>query len=169
MNWKVKALAIVLVFISGCSMFKSFQKKPEPLPKTPQDALTTVVLKNNWLVTVSIMAIATSVFAVLNGLKWGFAGAIAGIVSLCLSLAVIRYAQWLAIAGLTGAGLLCLASILLKNNALKDIIRGVEKIKRAPLIEREDINKILKENSPKKETRKLVDNYKIDMKLSGEI
>jgi len=72
------------------------------------------------------VGIAASVFAFLNGNKLGLAGVAACCVSLFMALAVARFATWMAVCGLIGSVAASAVSILIKNTALKEIIKGVQ-------------------------------------------
>ena len=116
--------AIVLLFLVGCAT-------PQPIipDLDPTQTLTKVVFQTNWIATVSIVGIAISAFTFLNGNKTGIAGMVACFVALTMTLAVARYAQWLAIGGLVGSVGLMVYSIFTKDRALKEVVQGGQKFK----------------------------------------
>ncbi|GAI75585.1 unnamed protein product [marine sediment metagenome] len=120
--WMV--ICILLSTFTGCR--NSSSNLDLPVPLTPAEQLLDAAKQASWLVTVSIVGIAISIFATLNGQKWGIAGVISCCVSLFMTLAVSRFAFWMAFTGLLGSMGLCVASILIRKKALVEIIRGVE-------------------------------------------
>ena len=126
--WAIIAvLALTLlswIFMPGCAVLQS---KPAPIvAPTPANQLWQAAKASNWLVTMSILGIAGGVFATLNGQKWGMAVVVSCSVALFMSLAVARFAWWMAICGLFGSVGLCVASIMSRKRALVEIIKGVQ-------------------------------------------
>lgn len=156
---------------AGCAILQS---KPKPTIPTevlikPAVQLWYAAKASNWLVTMSILGIAGGVFATLNGQKWGLAVVVSCSVSLFMSLAVARFAWWMAVCGLFGSVGICIASILTRKRALVEIIKGVQKIKKGyAIVEQIVANNILaKEQS--KPTRKIVQKIKVNLKAKGKI
>lgn len=161
-------ICFIVAAITGCVTLQ--QREPVPvIPPTPATQLWQAAKGSNWLVTLSILGIAAGTFATLNGQKWGISGIITCSVSLFMALAVARFAWWMAVFGLIGSVLLCVASILLKKRALVEIICGAQEIKKyAPLDKYTKVNKIL-EDKQSKSTQKIVKKIKTNLKIKGEI
>ena len=119
-------IALLLLFLFlGCnlSQHKDLQLKPPP---SPVGQLYEAAKKSNWLVTLSIVGIAASVFALMNGGKLGIAGIVSCSVSMFMALAVARFALPMAVLGMVGSSGLCVASILVRRKALFEIVKGVQ-------------------------------------------
>lgn len=118
------AVSIILL-LSGCQI-------PEIgplLPATPKQALIDTVLKTDWIVTASILGVALSVMAWMNGSKTAI-GVMAGCgVAIWMQLTVVRYAHVLAWVGLVFAVGVMLWTVFVKNRALKEIVCGVQYFK----------------------------------------
>lgn len=174
----VAAGLIIACCCSGCNSECTWpwQKPPQIVqPQTPQQQLWQTVKKSNWLTTLAIPIIALGAVAVFNGAaKLGFSTIIFGCVNLFMALATARFALWMSIFGLIGSVAAVAASILSKNKALIEIIRGIQKSKTAANIAGADvhagilINRVLsREQSPP--TQKIVQTVKTNLKLKGEI
>jgi len=100
-----------------------------------------------------------------------------------MSLAVARYAGWMAVCGLIGSVAACVISILVKKKALVEIVKGIQKLKDGDQdvvdgenvdsngvasIGKDEFNKILA-SVQSKFTQKLVQQIKSSLKLKGEI
>jgi len=165
---------LIFVLISGCKSIPMWNNKPiQTNPSsTPTDQLWDAVKKSNWLITFSILGIATGFFAFLNGSKMGLPAIGASCISLFMALAVARFATWMAICGLIGSCAAVGISILVKNKAFKDIICNVEKIKdiakeNGNTVSQPMIKAALTDQS--KSTRKLVQKVKSNLKLKNLI
>ena len=128
--WAIIAILTLMllswIFLPGCTVLQS---KPKPMPviaPTPTVQIWQAAKSSNWIVTMSILGIAGGVFATLNGQKWGMAVVVSCSVALFMSLAVARFAWWMAICGLFGSVGLCVASIMSRKRALVEIIKGVQ-------------------------------------------
>ncbi|MFH1446061.1 MAG: hypothetical protein ABIG43_01445 [Chloroflexota bacterium] len=86
-------------------------------------------LSQSFINRLSIIGIAASFFALLNGFRWGFAGMASCGLALFTALATIKYAGFMAICGLIGSILIMVGSVIIKNKALIEIITGNEKLK----------------------------------------
>ena len=133
MTWKsVVSISLIIimacVMISGCRI-ASPQPNNQMIPETQKEAFFQAVQKTNWLVTVSIVGIAISVFAFLNGNKGAMAAAVACFVCLSISLAVARYATVIAIGGTIISLGLSAYTIFVKNRALKEIVTDIQEFK----------------------------------------
>lgn len=157
-------IVVFLVFISGCALFQhhpSISVSPKPINQMWES-----VKKSDWLITVSIVGIAIGVFAFINGSKIGLPAIASCCVSLFMTLAVVRYATWMAICGLIGSVLACGVSILLRKKALVEIIKGAQHLKK-------EVSDIIGSETLKtyqsKPTQKLVQQIKTNLKLRGEL
>lgn len=131
----------LLTFAAGClPKFKSHESQTavqiDTIPATPQQVIIKTIEKNNWLVTLSILGIGLSVFALVSGnTKFGFAGAISSGVILVVSLAIARYFSQIALIGVI-AGVVIAAGttfymIAVKNKALQEIVANIQNFKRS--------------------------------------
>ena len=170
-------ICIVLILINGCALFRPVSNfitgKPEPVitNPTPTKQLWHTVKKSNWITTLAIPIIAFGAVAAFNGMvKLGMSAAIFGCVNLFMALATARFAMWMAVFGLIGSAVTVAASILVKNKALVEIIKGVQSYKQVYMQDTttENINNELGGNQSKP-TQKLVQNIKTNLKLRGEI
>ena len=118
-------LCSLALFIAGCQ-----SPVVEPLiPTTPKQALVETVLKTDWIITASILGVALSVMAWMNGSKTAI-GVMAGCgVAIWMQLTVVRYAHVLAWVGLVFAIGVMLWTVFVKNRALKEIVCGVQYFK----------------------------------------
>ena len=159
---------IFVSIISGCATLGGFlQDKGDNIAPTPGNQLYQAAKKANWLVTLSIIGIAAGVFAMVNGAtKIGMASIAGCSVSLFMSLAVARFALWMAVFGLIGSVAAALFSILVRRKALVEIIRGVQKFKNGPF-DGISIKERLEDQS--KTTKQIVNNVKSELKLQGQI
>jgi len=117
----------VFLFLTGCH--KEIITPTIITVPGPAEILYKTVVKTNWLATASLIGIVVSVFALLNGSKMGLAGIGASCAGLFLTLAVARFAFWLAIVGLVGSIAIGLWSVFIKTRALTEIIEGIQAIK----------------------------------------
>lgn len=166
---------ILILLVAGCACLgwpNTSPTTPTPTP-TPLEQLWNAAKQSNWLVSLSILGIAAGVFALMNGSKIGIPAAIASCVSLFMTLAVARFALWMAVCGLMGSVAICAASILLKNKAIKEIIIGVQLAKGEVGKQWSDrvqaINESQKVAQKSKSTQKLVQQIKGNLKVKGEI
>lgn len=127
----IVCLLLVLFLYSGC-----FQpRQPNVGLYDPLNQIGQAVKSTNWLVTVSILAIALSVAAVFNGSKIGLGALIGSLTSLTMALMVARYATVIAFVGLILAVGVLIYSIFIKNRALFEIFNTVEKAKEVLKVE----------------------------------
>lgn len=161
--------ATLLMFsTSGC---KSWGAKPGPLnlnPDTPKERFIQSIKSIGWLLLLSIMGMAVSVFALLNGSRWALSSLGGSGVMMALSLLISRYAEFLALITLLcvlgGIGFF-IYSIVVKKKVLVDIVKSVEKVKTqvTPMWDT-TVKKEL--NTQKPATQKVVN--KIREKLNGK-
>ena len=194
MNLILKIAMIIILLIMGLTLALSvtgcisFGKPkppdstiviPETLFESPKDVLYKIVYKTNWLIALSIIGASLSMAAYINGSKTAVAIGIGSLTALGLSLATIRYAEWLAGASIIAAVLIFIATVVRKNLALKQIITGIQKVKimlgqsKGKLDLETDtnannINDILGGNQ-NKDTTALVLEIKDALKLAGKI
>ena len=168
-------LAALVIFGSGCNSDFTWpgQKKPVIVipPTIIQQQVWKTIIKANWLVTLAIPIIALGAVAMFNGAgKLGMSAIIFGCVNLFMALATARFALWMGIFGLIGSGLAVAASILSKNKALVQIIKGIQKYKQVHL-QNADITNIHNElgGNQSPSTQKIVQNVKTKLKLKGKI
>lgn len=142
----VTILFIVALFmLCGCSLFPANEINTEPT-----SVLTKVVTEHNWIVTVSILGIALSVMAFVNGNRYASIVFIGSCTALGTTLAVIKYANVIAIASLVAAVVVFVTTVLNKNNAIRDLIWGIEKVKAVEYpYQRKQVNKTLKKSQVK--------------------
>jgi len=168
-------IGIVLLF-SGCHAWQGLRQdfgihKPESkseVAPTPVVQLWKAAKNSNWLVTASILGMAAGVFALTNGAtKLGMASIASASVSLFMSLAVARFALWMAVFGLIGSVLAALFSILARRKALVEIIKGTQELK-SLTPDKEKANEILANNQTSI-TKQIVQVVKNGLKLSGQI
>lgn len=165
---------IFVIIISGCASLGGFlREKGDNIAPTPDKQLWDAAKGVNWLVTLSILGIAAGVFAMVNGsTKIGMASMAGCSVSLFMSLAVARFALWMAVFGLIGSVLAALFSILVRRKALVEIIKGVQNFRTGEKIGIDESSLNLLDNrleEQSKTTKKIVNNVKNTLKLQGKI
>ena len=155
-----------LVVLMGCCA----SQRPSPvepvIPPTPTQILYKVVYQTNWLVVVSIIGIAISVAAFVNGSKAALPIGMGSLAALGMTLATIRYAQWIALCSFLAALLIFFATVIKKNVALKQLIVGIQKMK--GFVTNDLVNKTVTAEQ-NKDTIKLVLGTKAGLKLKGKI
>lgn len=162
-------IIVMLLCLYGCNILQPSQ--PVGPSISPADNIGTVIggVKSsmNWVVLLSVLGVGAGVFATANGMKVGMAAIAGSVAALFMGLAVVRHSNIMAIGGLVGASLLCLASILHKNTALAEIIKSVQRV-RITEPDKDGITSTLEAHqSPA--TQKLVRATKAKLKLNGEI
>jgi len=162
------ALLFLGFFTSGCALLQ--RRDTSTVAPSPGVRLWETVKKSNWLVSLAIPIVALGAVAVFNGSsKLGFSAIIFGCVNLFMALATARFALWMAIFGLIGSGLAVAVSILSKNKALIEIIKGVQIFKNNEL-EPDSVRHLKGElGRQSSSTQKIVQEIKTDLKAKGEI
>jgi len=128
-------MLLVILSVSGCRFIQPiidgiFQPPASADPiDNGKESLFNAVKGTNWLVTLAILGMAAGVFAFINGSKIGIPVVISCAAALFMSLAVARFALWMAVFGMVGAVAAVAISILVKNKALKEVIGNVKDIK----------------------------------------
>lgn len=166
-------LVLLVLSFSGCSFSIGQKNRTEPIvteAPPPEIQLWQAVKKSDWLVTMSILGIAGGVFAVMNGAtKLGFASIAATSVSLVMSLAVARFALWLAVFGLIGTFAAVGFSILVRRRALVEMIKGVQVLKtKSRVILPSTVNDEMNDKQSST-TKVVVGNIKNELKLKGAL
>lgn len=176
-------LAVVIFFIFlfsllsliGCQWMKdggsqdsiSVNPLTNPIPSIPKSI--------NWLAAISIIGLAFSVAALVNGYKWGMGGAVGSGIALWAVITVNQYAKWIAVIGLLMGIVVLVVAVLRNKKVLVDVIKSVEKAKEnmaSTVIGDMDLNcKLLESASAgldkqKPITQKIVN--KIRKKLNGK-
>ena len=167
----VGILICIGLSVSGCNSECTWPwQKPQQIvqPQTPQQQLWHTVKKSNWLVTLAIPIIALGAVAMFNGAaKLGMSAMIFGAVNLFMALATARFALWMSIFGLIGSGLAVAASILSKNRALIEIVKGVQGYRKT--VNTTVIDHSLSEAQKSPATQRIVQEIKTNLKLKGEL
>ena len=185
---RIIKLLVLIIFLGGIlllftSCHNLFRTPPEKLviPIAPVARLSSAVLQLNWVVFLSIIGVAFAFVGYINGSKVAGSILIACVIVLGLSLATIRYAEFMAICTLISGGCVMIATILTKNKAIKEIILGIQKFKNDKgslddtnisehLSELSSIERLKgKLNKQSKSTKKIVQNVKTKLKLAKEI
>ena len=173
MKIMLQILLLSILLVVGCSSCSLLlPKKPtitEPtIAPTPGVQLWQAAKKSNWLVTASILGMAVGVFAMVNGsAKLGIAAIAATSVSLVMSLAVARFALWLAVFGLIGSSAAALFSILVRRKALVEMVMGIQTLKKH-VPKEVNPNSVLA-GKQSLSTEKIVRSLKGNLKLQGKI
>jgi len=157
-----------LMHLGGCSIIGRTGTTPVITPAVPTTALAVInnIKSTDWLNTLFLLAFVGSIFAGLNGLKAGWAGAAASLAGIAMKGALTQlWIYWILGVLLVAAILLVAASILMRKKALVEIIRGAQNLKK--LVQADDA-KILAEPQSKP-TQKIVADIKTDLKLKGVI
>lgn len=162
-------LATMLLSISSCSLIKPvsdfiFTASKPVIEQTPDAVLYS---KLSWLSIASIIGIAIAAASAVNGqIKLAvpiFCGCVA---ALGISLAVVKYASFLAIGSLVAAICIFAYSILIKNRAVKELVMGAQELKGK--IDPVNGSKVLFDTqSPS--TRGMVNKIKDALKLKGKL
>ena len=165
-------LICMVLFIIGCNSGWTWPgQKPDTVTSAPPPAtqLWQTVKKSNWLTTLAIPIIALGAVAMFNGAgKLGMSAIIFGCVNLFMALATARFALWMGIFGLIGSATAVVASILTKNKALQEIIKGVQDYREGR--EKHDgLDLCLEDAERSSTTQKIVQDVKTKLKLKKEI
>lgn len=172
-NWKeyiiATAIAIaivaILVILSGCALLES-QTTAISLPQTAADHMWKSVARTNWFGTFCLLSFFGGIVAVsLGQKKIGGAIVMASIATVCFGLAIHRFPTWLAIIGFTSSIIAVGYSILIKNKALVEIIKGVQDYRNT--IDTYHIDIGLKSNQSKS-TKKIVKQIKVAKQIKDK-
>ena len=167
----VIALGLIAA-LSGCGLVQHlepaidfvFGTASNPVPPPPDAALYS---KLSWLSVASIIGIAIAAAATVNGqIKLAvpiFCGCVA---ALGISLAVVKYASFLAIGSLIAAVCIFVYSVLIKNRAVKELVVGAQELKGK--IDPVNGSAVLFKNQTPS-TRSMVNRIKDALKLKGKL
>ncbi|KKL88677.1 hypothetical protein LCGC14_1922300 [marine sediment metagenome] len=126
-SWVIIIGLIYLLFLafisSGCTSV------PPPITTPGTKLLTKIIVQNNWLLTISILGIGAGFFAFLNGNSKGISIMASCFVVMSVILMVAKFAIWLGVITLVGAIALMVYTVLIRNRALKEVVRGVQNYK----------------------------------------
>jgi hypothetical protein len=142
-------LCFVLITISGCLCFNGCKPDsdqqggildPNNIVDSAPAFVTKLIYKTNWLTTMALIGIAASAAAFITGQSYAlplFAGCSALLTTI---LAMAQYSKWIALGGmLISVGIFVYVAIKRNKstktteNALKDVVIGVEKVKKSIL------------------------------------
>lgn len=159
-------LVIFSIIVGGCKTFSSVPPDNSLTPegKTPLARLSEAAQSSNWLITLSILGIALSTAAFLNGSRAALGFLIGSITALVITLTVNRFASWFAVLGLVGSVGLFAYTVYERRKNITELIKTVEVTKDFMLPEHV-IQAFKSEESPvnnlqSKSTKKLVDSIK---------
>ena len=142
-------LCLMLISISGCLCFNGCKPNsdqqggildPNNIVDSAPAFVTKLIYKTNWLTTMALIGIAASAAAFITGQSYAlplFAGCSALLTTI---LAMAQYSKWIALGGmLISVGIFVYVAIKrnkstrITENALKDVVIGVEKVKKSIL------------------------------------
>jgi len=183
-------LCFVLITISGCLCFNGCKPDsdqqggildPNNIVDSAPAFVTKLIYKTNWLTTMALIGIAASAAAFITGQSYAlplFAGCSALLTTI---LAMAQYSKWIALIGmLVSVGVFVYVAIKrnkstkIVENALKDVVIGVEKVKTSILskvendltdrtsVKKKEINGMLR-GCQSDDTVKLVSSIKEDI------
>ncbi len=119
--------------------------------------------------SILLIALVIGVFTGLNGVKAGWMGAVAAGVGLLVKSALtLTWVYWMAGFTLIGVMIAAIASVVLKNKAITELITGIQKVKDDSVTVRGTVNAYL-QNEQSKDTQKIVQYKKAALKLKGKI
>jgi len=162
-GFMITTWVILILFAPGCKSWGLSPLKDGVAPDSSKNPLASVTKSVNWLATISIIGLAFSIAALVNGYKWGMGGAVGSGVALWAVLTVTQYAKWIAVLGLLVGIVVFVVAVLRNKNVLVDVIKSVERGKDR-FINRSNLVTSLKTQKPT--TQKVVN--KIRKKLNGK-
>jgi uncharacterized protein YceK len=160
-------LILLIASLSGCDQIANMINTK---PHAPTDEVAKIIYKTNWMVTISMLGIALSVAALVQGSRIAlplFAGCATLLTTV---LTVAKYAQWISLVGLLIAvGVFVYVTIIRRkefsknSTALKEVVTTVQKVRDNVLSslgdeKKEEIKRVLCEQSY--ETSKIVKKIK---------
>jgi len=164
-------LCLTLITISGCLCFNGCKPDsdqqggvldPNNIVDSAPGFVTRLIYKTNWLTTMALIGIAASAAAFITGQSYAlplFAGCSALLTTI---LAMAQYSKWIALGGmLISVGIFVYVAIKrnkstrITENALKDVVIGVEKVKTSILgkVENDLVDEV---SSKKKEINEML-------------
>lgn len=147
----VMIVIFIILLITGCTGCKSWSLRANDIEfeqETPKERFVKTVKSLGWLVTLSVVGIAVSAFALFNGSKWALSSLIGSGVMLALSLLISRYAEVIAFVTLLcvlGGVLLFIYSVVVKKKAINELVHSIEKIK--PVLNTQQLKSVFKDES----------------------
>ena len=132
--------------------------------------LSRTIQSTDYLASGFLVALVLGVFAGLNGIRTGFLGAAAAFVGLVVKGAMsVTWVYTCLGLVLVGVVLAVLASVLLKNSAITELVKGIQNVRTNPEIAKNV--EITKDVSQEQSwpTQKLVQYTKLHLKLKGKI
>lgn len=155
----VTMILVMALLLPGCQAH-AVSTTLDKIPASGWESIMKVVAKTNWFGTFCLLSFFGGIVAIgLDQRKIGGAIVIAAIATICLGLAIHRFPTWLAIIGFTSSIIAVGYSILIKNKALVEIIKGVQNYRSRPLYMASTIEEEL-DNSQSKSTKKIVKQIK---------
>jgi phosphate/sulfate permease len=121
--------AFASLLFCGCASLLLQPKSNTPAALTPQQQLTEALSGTNWVTTLMLFGIGAGFFAFLNGNSKGLQAMAACFVVLSLALGIARFSLWISAASMAGAVCLMIYTVLVKNRALKEVVKGVQEIR----------------------------------------
>ncbi len=131
----VIVLLVAMAMISGCSILqpRGSGNALADLPTTGSEAMFQALKKQNWLLTLSFVGVGAGFYAFLNGSSRGIQVMASCFVVLSLIIGMTKYSAVIAAIAMIGAVCLMIYSTLIKGKALREVVQGVEKIRRFPI------------------------------------
>lgn len=146
---------VMMLLLSGCQTH-AVSTTLDKTPSSGWESTMNAVAKTNWFGTFCLLSFFGGVVAIgLDQRKIGGAVIIAAISTLCLGLAVHRFPTWLAIIGFASSVIAVGYSILIKNKALIEIVKGVQNYRNLSS-NRKTIDIYLNNPAQSKSTKKIV-------------
>ncbi len=126
---------LIFMVCSGCAILqpRGSGNALADLPTTGTEAMFQTLKKANWLYTLSIIGVGAGFFAFLNGSSKGIQVMASCFVVLSLIIGMTKYSAIIAAIAMIGAVCLMIYSTLIKGKALREVVQGVEKIRRFPI------------------------------------
>ena len=167
-----RLVIVLIIFVAGCGMSLVSRTAPAvtPVATTTAALVAQQVKSTDFLNTLFLLALVGSVFAALNGLKVGWAGAAASLVGIVLKGALTQtWIYWMLGVLLIGTTVLIGASIILKKRVITELIQSAQRLKKVVrgAGNAEDIANPFQDQSP--DTKKVVAQVKAELKTKGQI
>ena len=134
-TWVFIVIELVLLWIMlvGCSVLPTGPSPPSDPLSASQSIIYSTIRSTDWLMSVLLMGCVLGLFAGFNGLKVGWAGLAACVGGMVLKADMSStYVYWACGLMVLGTVLAAIASVLLKNRAVRELIVGVQKVKQDP-------------------------------------
>lgn len=165
-------LVMIICISTGCN---SEQKKDDtsvlpPVPETSKEIVLRTIYKMDWFATFCLLGFFGGMVAIgLDQRKIGGAVVIASVATISFGLGVQRFPTWLAIIGFAASIIAVGYSVLIKQKALVEMIRGIQNY-RDSKVEHDDIDGYLYAAQKGTSTAKVVEKVKkkLEMRESKE-